>query len=165
MSWLNEEARALIYIMADTGARVSEVTGLMPEDIRLDTEIPFIHIRNNERGSLKTAQSDRQIPLGGSALYGAKMCPEGLKRYTNADSVSTLINRYLRSHELKQEEGQSLYSLRHTFKDRLRDIQTTEEIIDNLMGHKSRGPKYGRGHILETKLEWLNKIAFKPPGR
>jgi len=163
LNGLNDEARALIYIMADTGARVAEVTGLAPEDIRLDKAIPYIHIRSNNLGGLKTAQSERQIPLVGAALYGAKMFPEGLSRYANADSVSTLINKYLRNHELHQMKGQSLYSLRHTFKDRLRDIQAPEEVIDNLMGHKSRGPKYGRGHILETKLEWLKKIAFKPP--
>lgn len=74
----------------------------------------------------------------------------------------TLINSCAKNN-LSPSEGQSLYSLRHTFKDRLRDIQAPEEVIDNLMGHKSRGPKYGRGHILETKLEWLNKIAFQAP--
>jgi integrase len=162
---LNEEARALIYIMADTGARVVEVTGLMADDIRLDAPIPYIHIRSNKRGGLKTGDSDRQIPLVGAALYGAKMIPKGMERYTNADSVSTLINKYLRHHDLSTSEGQSLYSLRHTFKDRLRDAQAPEEIIDNLMGHRSRGPKYGRGHILETKREWLQKIAFLPPNK
>ena len=163
LNGLNDEARALIYIMADTGARVSEITGLMPEDINLEAKIPFIYIRKNELGNLKTAQSERQIPLVGAALYGAKMFPNSLSRYSNADSVSTAINKYLRTHNLNPETGNSLYSLRHTFKNRLRDVQAPEEVIDNLMGHKSRGPKYGRGHILETKLEWLNKIAFTPP--
>lgn len=54
-----------------------------------------------------------------------------------------------------------VYSLRHTFKDRLRDIEAPEEIIDDLMGHKKSGPKYGRGHKLETKQKWLKKIAYK----
>jgi len=160
---LNDEARALIYLMADTGARVSEVTGLLPEDINLEADIPFIFIRNNARGTLKTVQSERQIPLVGASLYGAQMFPKGLERYATADSASSLINKYLRYHDLNPVKGQSLYSLRHTFKDRLRDIQAPEEVIDNLMGHKSRGPKYGRGHILETKLEWLNKIAYQAP--
>ncbi len=163
LNGLNDEAKAIIYMMADTGARVSEITGLMTDDIYLDTKIPYIHIRSNEKGGLKTSQSERQIPLVGVALYGARMFPNGLSRYTNADTASTLINKYLRTHNLNPTDGNSLYSLRHTFKDRLRDVQAPEEVIDNLMGHKSRGPKYGRGHILETKLEWLNKIAFIPP--
>ena len=161
LSGLNDEARALFYLMADTGARVAEITGLLPEDIRLDADIPYIHIRSNSRGGLKTAQSERQIPLVGVSLQAAKLYPEGLSRYSNADSVSTAINKYLRANDLNPTKNHSLYSLRHTFKDRLRDVQAPEEVIDNLMGHKSRGPKYGRGHILETKLEWLNKIAFE----
>jgi len=163
LNGLNEEARALVYIMADTGARVAEITGLMPEDIRLDTPIPYIHIRSNARGGLKTLHSERQIPLVGAALYGAKMFPNGLDRYSSGDTASNVINKFLRENNLNPSDGNSLYSLRHTFKDRLRDIQAPEEVIDNLMGHKSRGPKYGRGHILETKLEWLNKIVFEPP--
>ncbi len=163
LNGLNDEARALIYMMADTGARVAEITGLLPEDIRLDTPIPYIHIRSNARGGLKTLHSERQIPLVGAALHGAKMFPQGLERYAGGDTASNVINKFLRENNLNPSEGNSLYSLRHTFKDRLRDVQAPEEVIDNLMGHKSRGPKYGRGHILETKLEWLNKIAFQSP--
>jgi integrase len=160
---LNPESRALIYMMADTGARVAEVTGLMPEDINLQSNIPFIHIRENDRGGLKTRESERQIPLVGAALFAARQFPKGLSRFSTADSASTQINKYFRHHGLNPTTEHSLYSLRHTFKDRLRDIQAPEEVIDNLMGHKSRGPKYGRGHILETKLEWLTKIAFDAP--
>jgi integrase len=160
---LNPESRALIYVMADTGARVAEITGLMPGDIRLDGKIPFVHIRSNERRGLKTPQSDRQIPLVGAALCAAQQFPEGLARYASADSASTAINKYFRHHGLNPSDDHSLYSLRHTFKDRLRDVQAPEELIDNLMGHRSRGPKYGRGHILETKVQWLAKIAFRPP--
>jgi hypothetical protein len=60
--------------------------------------------------------------------------------------------------------GHTLYSLRHCFKDRLRDAEAPEEIIDELMGHKTRGPKYGRGHQLEKKLKWMQKIAFRSTG-
>ncbi|TVQ83639.1 MAG: hypothetical protein EA357_05270, partial [Micavibrio sp.] len=67
LSALNDEARALFFMMADTGARVAEITGLLAEDIRLDTDIPYIHIRSNELGGLKTPHSDRQIPLVGAA--------------------------------------------------------------------------------------------------
>ena len=61
---------------------------------------------------------------------------------------------------MRPSPSNTLYSLRHTFKDRLRDIGAQEEIIDELMGHKTRGPKYGRGHLLEKKYEWLQRIAF-----
>lgn len=158
---LNVEARALIYIMADTGCRVNEVIGLLPDDIFLDAPIPYIWIRPNKKRTLKTRSSNRQIPLVGAAVAGIRMVPRGFPRYKVADSVSNLVNQYFENHDMKPTPDHTLYSLRHTFKDRLRDAGAPEEVIDNLMGHSSRGPKYGRGHVLETKLKWLQQIAFK----
>lgn len=161
---MNPEARALVWIMADTGARPDEIIGLRAEDIFLLDDIPYIWIRPYEGHSLKTPQSDRQIPLVGAAAAGARLL-RGInhRRYANADSASAAVNKYMKAHDLRPEPGQTLYSLRHTFKDRLRDAGAPEEVIDNLMGHKPRGPKYGRGHVLETKLKWLSEIAFKLP--
>lgn len=160
---LNIEARAIVYMMADTGARVAEITGLRPEDIILDADIPHIWIRANEIRTLKTPQSDRQIPLVGSALYAARLVPQGFPRYAGRESASNLINAFFDDNKMKPSRDHTLYSLRHTFKDRLRDKLTPEEIVDGLMGHSHRGPKYGRGHLLKTRYEWLQKIAFKAP--
>jgi integrase len=161
LAGLNEEAKALVYIMADTGARVSEVIGLLPEDIFLDKEIPFIWIRPNKKRTLKNRPSERQVPLVGAALKGIQMIPHGFLRYDLADSVSNLVNQYFDNNGLKPSLLHTLYSLRHTFKDRLRDIGAPEEVTDELMGHSGHRPRYGRGHTLETKYEWLKKIAFK----
>lgn len=161
LSGLNTEARLLILAMADTGARESELIGLQPEDILLEENIPHIWIRARDDHALKTLHSERKIPLVGSSLYAFSELPHGFTHYRNADTVSTTINKYLRENDLKPTEAHSLYSLRHTFKDRLRDAGAPEEVIDELMGHRSRGPKYGRGHMLETKRQWLTKIAFR----
>ncbi|MBK9584892.1 MAG: tyrosine-type recombinase/integrase [Alphaproteobacteria bacterium] len=160
LAGLNAEARLLIFAMADTGARESELIGLQPEDILLVDNIPHIWIRGRRNYTLKTITSERKIPLVGSSLHAFSQLPTGFSHYRNADTVSTTINKYLRENNLKPTENHSLYSLRHTFKDRLRDAGAPEEVIDELMGHRSRGPKYGRGHMLETKHEWLKKIAF-----
>lgn len=160
LSGLHEQARLLVYAMADTGARESELCGLKPGDIFLDEEIPYIWIRAHENQSLKTATSERKIPLVGAALYAFKKVPMGFNYYKSADVASNSINKYLRENSLKPTPKHSLYSLRHTFKDRLRDAGAPEEVIDELMGHKKSGPKYGRGHMIERKYEWLSKIAF-----
>jgi len=146
--------------MADTGARESELIGLRVEDIILEKDIPYIWIRPRKNRALKTPTSERKIPLVGSSLFAFTQLPSGFTHYRNADTASTTINKYLRENDLKPTPSHSLYSLRHTFKDRLRDAEAPEEIIDELMGHKKSGPKYGRGHILERKYEWLQKIAF-----
>ena len=163
LNGLNEDARMLVYAMADTGARESELVGLDKSDIFLNGEVPYIWIRAKEKRSLKTKHSDRQIPLVGTALYAFQKMPNGFTRYKEADSISGLINKYFTNNNLRPTKEHSLYSLRHTFKDRLRDIQAPEEIIDQLMGHKIDKPRYGRGHLLKTSHEWLQKIAFTPP--
>ncbi len=159
---LNIEARFLIYAMADSGAREGEIIGLdKDKDISLNSDIPYIWIRANAHRSIKTAHSDRKIPLVGSALYAFQQMPQGITRYENSDSVSNLINKYLKNNNLRPTDNHTLYSLRHTFKDRLRDIEAPEEVIDELMGHAKAGPKYGRGRTMEQKFKWLNKIAFE----
>lgn len=158
---LNDDARMLLFAMSDTGARESELIGLRPQDIILHGEIPFVWIQPYEGHALKTPHSHRKIPLVGASLHAFQQQPKGfLDRYPIPDSASTAINKYLRENKLRPSPSNTLYSLRHTFKDRLRDIGAPEEIIDELMGHKTRGPKYGRGHLLESKHDWLKKIAF-----
>lgn len=158
---LNDRDQHVVMAMADTGARVSEVFGLLPEDIFLDEEIPYIWIRAREGYSLKTKTSERKIPLVGTALKAFKKYPDGFEQLGNPDSFSGFVNRYLDSNNLRPSPKHSIYSLRHTFKDRLRDIEAPEEIIDDLMGHKKSGPKYGRGHKLDTKVKWMELIAYR----
>ena len=54
----------------------------------------------------------------------------------------------------------SIYSLRHSFKDRLKDVECPEEMIDELMGHRTDKPKYGDGYGLRLKLKNIQAIAF-----
>ncbi len=163
---LNLEARLLFFIMTETGARPSEITGLLPEDYFLNETVPFIWIRENAfRKTLKTSQSERKIPLVGVALMAARLiAPTGFTRYQERpEHASATINKYLRSRGLRPTARHSLYSLRHSYKDRLRDVGAPEEMIDELIGHSSKRPQYGRGHTLEKKHEWLERIAFTPP--
>ena len=54
------------------------------------------------------------------------------------------------------------YSLRHGFKDRLREAETPDELKDELMGHDTKKPKYGDGHGLQLKLKYISLIALRP---
>lgn len=156
----NDRDRAVIMAIADTGARLSEIFGLMPQDIKLDAEVPFIWIRPRPGYELKTMTSERKIPLVGTALIAFQEFPDGFEHTGNPDSFSGNVNKRLSNHGLRPTPQHSIYSLRHTFKDRLRDIEAPEEIIDDLMGHKKGGPKYGRGHKLEAKYKILSKMAY-----
>jgi hypothetical protein len=69
----------------------------------------------------------------------------------------------LRVNGLRPTKGHSVYSLRHSFKNRLVAVEAPDSLIDSLMGHKTYKPKYGKGPSLELKLKYLQQIAFKAP--
>lgn len=160
-SGLNEEAQLLIFAMTDTGARIGELTGLEEDDIILDAKIPHIKIRPNQTRVLKTLQSERDLPLVGASLYAFKTLGGPFKRYFGKpDLISSTINKYYRGNNLFPSEHHSLYSLRHSFEDRLTAVEPPDKVQAALMGHKYIRPRYGAGPSLEQKRFWLDKIAF-----
>lgn len=159
---LNEQARCSLYAFSETGAGFNELTGLLPEDIILDAEIPHIHIRPRRGRSLKTKFRTRIIPLVGFALDAFRTCPNGFTDYHDRpDSLSNLVNKYLAAQKLMPTDQHTVYSLRHSFQDRLLAVNTPDRIQADLMGHKFGRPLYGDGASLSHKLEWMKKIQLK----
>ncbi|MFY0689070.1 MAG: phage integrase SAM-like domain-containing protein [Cyclobacteriaceae bacterium] len=161
---LNARDHYAFWAIADTGMRQSELFGLTPDDIFIEEEIPYVWIRPRKGYSLKTPDSERKIPLVGAALMAFKKFPKGFMHTGNAECFSASVNNFLTVKGLRPTPEHSAYSLRHTFKDRLRDygeMGAPEEIIDELMGHKKPGVHYGRGHKLETKHKILYMVAYK----
>jgi hypothetical protein len=160
---LNPEARGIIYLTVETGLRPSEACNLDHVTIKLEHEIPHVQVRPNGR-QMKTDESWRDIPLVGVALKVMRRHPDGFPRYRDkADSLSALVNKAFEVRSLRPEPGQSFYSLRHTFEDRLTAVETPEKVVASLMGHKWQRPRYGKGPSLELKRKWLKRIAFRPP--
>ncbi len=161
LAGLNSDARSIFFILAETGARPSEIASLRNEDIRLDSRIPHISIEPYDGHELKTTFSERTIPLVGIAIDAAKVLRAGKKRYASkSNSLSAAVNKYLKENKLLEQKKQSLYSLRHAFKDRLTAASAPDIIDAELMGHKYGRPEYGSGPTLELKLEWLKKIGL-----
>lgn len=162
---LNPEARRILYVMADTGMRPSEICNLNASRIFLDVEIPYVEVRPDDR-EIKTRQSSRDVPLVGAALAAMKAQPDGFPRYRDkGGSLSATVNAFLRSHNLLPTARHTAYSLRHTFKDKLVAAEAPDSIVDQLMGHREDKPVYGKGASLKIKLKWLHAIAFRPPSR
>ena len=160
---LNAEARRVIYLMTETGLRLSEACNLSHATIKLDAKVPHIQVRREGRET-KNHQSERDIPLVGVALLAMREQPDGFPRYRDkADSLSALVNQALETRGLRPEPGQTLYSLRHTFEDRLTAVEAPEKVVAALMGHKWHRPRYGLGPSLEQKRNWLERVAFRPP--
>lgn len=162
---LNDEAKDVVYVIIETGLRPSEIINLTEKTIHLDAKIPHVSIEADGR-RLKTEDSARQVPLVGAALKAMRKHPHGFPHYRDKGSnLSATVNKYLMENGLRPSKSHTVYSLRHSFKDRLVAAEAPDSLIDSLMGHKTYKPKYGKGPSLELKLKFLSQIAFTSPDR
>lgn len=159
---LNPQAKWFLFAASETGARPSELCGLLPEDIRLDAPIPHISITDRKERTLKNVHSQRIIPLVGYALEAFKACPQGFPRYRDKpDNLSNAVNKFLRENKLLPSLQHSVYSMRHSFQDRILAAAAPDRIQADLMGHRFQRPKYGDGGSLEQKKEYMDKVCLK----
>ncbi|GJH23706.1 DUF6538 domain-containing protein [Caballeronia novacaledonica] len=163
--------RCILTVLAETGCRLAEVVGLAASDAHLHAAVPYIDIKPQVWRSLKTAASTRKVPLTAralSALREAQALSKGsaflFPNYTNeqgcsADSVSAVLNKWIRSREGLRDSNLSNHCLRHTMKDLLRAVECLESIQDALLGHATPGigASYGKGYPLPILQEWQQK--------
>ena len=168
---VDDDLRHLVSLISDTGMRLSEATGLMNSDINLDCDYPHIVLTPYPHRTLKTLSSERIVPLVGKSLWAARRIIETtdslycFPRYTsasgcNANSASAAINKWIKT--VAGSEA-VIHGLRHSFRDRLRAVETPSEIIDQLGGWslKSVGQGYGDGYQLNILSKWIEKIVIQ----
>ena len=165
---LDDEARWLITLISDTGMRLSEACGLLVSDIYVDATTPFVDLKEHPWRRLKTASSQRQIPLVGFSLWAAKrvgLSPSGFafpkycnEEKCNSNSASATLNKWLKP---RVPPGCVIHSFRHSLRDRLRAIECPAEIIDAIGGWATDGigHKYGMGYDLGVKHRWISRIC------
>jgi len=157
---LNPEARGILLTMINTGARPSELAGLTSKCIRLDHDVPHISIEPVER-QLKSANARRVIALAGVSLDALSGFPDGFPRYRKSSaSLSAAVNKFLRANGLVESPDHTLYSLRHSFEDRLLAAGVDERIRRDLLGHALNRERYGAGASLEHLLDIVTKVAL-----
>jgi integrase len=158
LSRMNDEARAITIMVAMTGMRPSEIAALTESRIFVRANIPYVSIEPEAR-QLKTRHSEREMPLVGLALETMRAFQSGFPRYRDApDTLSATVNKALTEAGLRPTPEYTLYSLRHTFKDRLIAIEAPERVQDALMGHAVREVEYGYGPSLEQCATWLARV-------
>ena len=109
--------------------------------------------------SLSAITGIRNMPLVGVALEVMKRFQNGFPRYyTSPDTLSATVNKALAAAGLRPTVRHSLYSLRHTLKDRLIALEAPPRVQDALMGHAVGEIKYGAGPSLEQKLKWISQV-------
>ncbi|MBZ9725889.1 integrase [Mesorhizobium sp. CO1-1-11] len=165
LATLNDEARGIVLAFAETGARPSELANLHAGVIHLDHEVPHISIEPrddpDDPREIKTASSVRKVPLIGVALEVFKKHPKGFPRYKDREaSLSALLNKHFETHGLFPTDKHTVYSLRHSFEDRMKNARLDEELRRMLMGHTIDRPKYGEGGEMKMWQEELMKIVL-----
>ncbi|MCT4685205.1 MAG: integrase, partial [Roseicyclus sp.] len=97
LAGMNDEARAILVGMINTGYRPSEAAGLTADRIRLDHEVPHLVIAADPTRQIKNRTSRREIPLTGVSLEVFRAFPAGFPRYREKPaSLSGTVNSYLR---------------------------------------------------------------------
>ena len=167
-----DQPRCIVTVLAETGCRLAEVTGLASADVYLDTETPYIDLKEHPWRSLKNDKASvRKVPLTPRAIEAIKaaqtLC-NGSKflfpQYTTADkcsinSVSATLNKWIRTRDGFAESELTCHSLRHSMKDRLRAVECADSIQDQILGHTTKGvgARYGQGYPLDLLAAWVNK--------
>ncbi|WP_114009723.1 tyrosine-type recombinase/integrase [Cohaesibacter intestini] len=150
--------------MRDTGARLGEIVGLRCRD--LDVANNFIAIRSYGDRGLKTSGSERDVPIpedltvGLQKLKGNHPDEPLFPRYDRVrgeDSCSQTLMKRLR--KVIKDDKKAVDSLRHRFKDLLRDTDCPETLAREIMGHsdQSSAANYGRGSALKRKRKAMEK--------
>ena len=168
---IDDDMRWLVALISDTGMRLAEGAGLLKTDIRLGSDIPYVRIQKHPWRNLKTASSERIIPLTGQALWAAERIigsdltdPFAFPRYnqqdtTKANSASAALNKWLKQYV---PEGCTMHSFRHSMRDRLRSVQCPSDIADQIGGWTTDGvgQGYGSGYPLDVLQEWIEKVVI-----
>ena len=129
-----------------------------------------IHICPHAHRGLKTASSERTLPLVGAALEAlciALKQSDGVwlfPRYYDASGfkgthASNAINKWLK----QRFDGLTAHSLRHTMRDRLREVEAPLELIDQIGGWSlvsNVGSRYGSGYKVEQLQIWLDRASI-----
>lgn len=162
---LNDEARAIVLATIEVGARPSETCNLTSAQIRIDAAVP--HLAFEERDDpddpreLKSAASIRVVPLVGVALEVFKRFPAGFPRYREKEeSLSQLVNKYLRNNGLAPTTRHTLYGLRHSMEDRMKEAGIGDDLRRMLLGHRIDREEYGIGGSLEWRQKEMAKVAL-----
>jgi len=157
---------ALFVTLRDTGARVSEISGMRVKDC--DLEQQCLHLVATPWRSLKTSNSQRSVPLSHTAAAALAKLAQGkdpeaplfpnYAKDRGADSCSAMLMKRLRS--VITNKKLTMHSLRHRMKDKLRNTGCPEAISMAILGHSTNtvAANYGSGYALEVMREHLERV-------
>lgn len=164
-----DDRRVALAVIAITGARLSEITGLLKKDVHL--KLQAIDIYENTDRSLKTKNSRRSVPIVDSRVFALlKKFHKSAKEDNDpifpsvygkakANTTSATLIKFIRTHINKDR---MIHELRHTVATRLKRVLTPDQVMSEILGWKQGGMigNYAGELELETKRKWLT-LALK----
>ena len=136
----------------------------------VDLKQQTLTIKSNDHRSLKTATSERTIPISNEAAQhlggfcSNKEPAEPLftkyARPRGNDNASAMLMKRLRKTVIDPKV--TIHSLRHRMKDRLRNTGCPEAISKAILGHSenSVAANYGSGYAIEVMREHMEKAWY-----
>jgi integrase/recombinase XerC len=147
--------RAILETFYSTGMRLSELTGLHPEDI--DFHAGLVRVLGKRR-------KERILPVGGPAAaalrayFTASPCRPGQAVFRNPRgggltprSVERLVAGYIR--QVGAQRGLSPHSLRHSFATHLLDNGADLRSVQELLGHANLSTTQIYTHVTTERLK------------
>ena len=136
-----------------TGLRISEIAGIYPHHIHLDSDIPYFDIVKQPNRKLKNPCSVRQVPIHPA-------CRSHVSRlfFSKAKRPGASWS-YRFGKNLGLPAGDAAHSLRHSITSRMNEAEIIDRVQDSILGHasKSMTSKYGKV-TLATKYAAIKKL-------
>lgn len=165
---LNDEAKSILTVCAETGCRQTEIYDLPPSAIRLDAEVPHILVSvedGEHQREIKNKSSRRPVVLVGAALEAMKSHPEGFPRYRGKEGYSAAVSKFFSENALFPTPKHYVSSLRHSFESRMRKSGLNKKERGYMIGHSMKSIRgrevYGDEPDLRIRALYAELVSFE----
>ncbi|MEM9374665.1 MAG: DUF6538 domain-containing protein [Pseudomonadota bacterium] len=149
------------------GMGASEVSGLLPEDIIADAEIPHIWVRPNRLRGLKADCRERLIPIVGPLGRHLEHLPNTSNKFC-ANAAAGRLKEAIKKAMPDNGESRGSNRFRHWWKDAYERAEVRPDLRRYLMGHSraDNHARYGRSvpDLNELKAALLASGRFTDLG-
>jgi integrase len=166
-----DDIRLIALICAMTGCRIGEAVGLRLQDVNLTVETPYLRIQAYGQWTLKTGNSERDVPVLPLLKKVLKRHTEAsstskkdplFPRYNNmadpprADAASASVNKWIKSLGI----AKTSHSFRHSVISFFRDSDIPRDLWEEITGHSGQriSDGYGTGVSHARKYEALSNV-------
>ncbi|CAH1587623.1 tyrosine-type recombinase/integrase [Vibrio rotiferianus] len=157
----DEQLRIAFELVLRHGARPAEICQLLTAQVHFDCEIPYLSISEEaDSQHVKNAHSCRLVPIHRALLdgrfekYARARKALGKKQLFDfmplgpdknwSKQLTSQFGKLLTSIGWKPKHRPTLYGLRHTFIDELKQTGAAEHVVAQIVGHRHPNMTFGR---------------------